>query len=156
MTTLDRQLFWDTLCSLGGEDITADQNKLKSTISYPQYIYRYRPVNLKTIDALQQNKLYFSNANYYDDPFDTLIHINFNTVNAAAKQFFDDQNLEEKLQQLSQYFGIDQQAAENAKDILKTHTVSELINGIDNYLKKHSIITERFVMDHLFLRKRNE
>ena len=37
----------------------------------PTYLYRYRSVSMNTLEALRTNRLYFSTANYYDDPFDT-------------------------------------------------------------------------------------
>ena len=77
MDNVERQKFWDTLCSLTGEDIEADARTVKDTIIYPRFLYRFRSVSVSSIEALQTNKLYFSKANYYDDPFDTLIKINY-------------------------------------------------------------------------------
>lgn len=54
-----------------------------ATIKYPPLLYRYRPINQKSIDALQNNKLFFSSANHYDDPFDTYLRINWNKVKGA-------------------------------------------------------------------------
>ena len=71
----DRQIFWETLCSLEGKDILKDSKILEKAIKIPKYLYRYRPVNLKSIEALRYNKMYFSTSNYYDDPFDTFIHV---------------------------------------------------------------------------------
>ena len=34
----------------------------------------------KSLDALRTNKLYFSSANYYDDPFDTFLHIDIEAI----------------------------------------------------------------------------
>lgn len=47
---------------------------------FPKYLYRYRPASLKAIEALRTNRLYFSTANYYDDPFDTFINIDLGWV----------------------------------------------------------------------------
>ncbi len=71
----DRQIFWETLCTLKGKDILKDREILEKVIKRPKYLYRYRPVNLKSIEALRYNKMYFSTSNYYDDPFDTFIHV---------------------------------------------------------------------------------
>lgn len=75
MNDLERENFWNTLCSLDGKNIEDDINKLNATIIYPQKLYRYRPVTTSTLEALNSNKLYFSTANYYDDPFDTFINV---------------------------------------------------------------------------------
>lgn len=75
MNDSDRQIFWKTLCSLEGQDMQKDCEVLSKTIKVPKYLYRYRPVSLKSIEALRYNRMYFSTANYYDDPFDTFIHV---------------------------------------------------------------------------------
>ena len=75
-----RKRFWDTLCSLSGIDKRQDVEKLISTIHYPKYLYRYRPVSNNSLEALRTNKLHFSSANYYDDPFDTFLHIDIEAI----------------------------------------------------------------------------
>lgn len=77
MNNEERTLFWNTLTSLDGVNIETDDKRLISTIRYPNFIYRYRAVTVKNIDALQNNRLYFSRSNYYDDPFDTYLHIDY-------------------------------------------------------------------------------
>ena len=76
----DREHFWQTLCSLPGNDIVAEREQLFKAIKYPKLLFRYRPVSTKSLDALRTNKLYFSSANYYDDPFDTFLHIDIETI----------------------------------------------------------------------------
>lgn len=76
----NREQFWQTLCSLSGKDIAAEREQLFKAIRYPKWIYRYRPVNTKSLEALRTNKLYFSSANYYDDPFDTFLHIDIEAI----------------------------------------------------------------------------
>ncbi len=75
MNEEQRKNFWETLISLDGQDVEADRRRLYEKIIVPPYLYRYRPVNLRTLDALRTNKLCFSTANYYDDPFDTFINV---------------------------------------------------------------------------------
>lgn len=75
-----RQIFWDTLCSLNGKDISSEMKKLSETIYYPKFIYRYRPVTERTLDALKNNNVYFSSAEFYDDPFDTYLRIDWNKI----------------------------------------------------------------------------
>lgn len=86
--------FWKTLCSLDGKDLQADQNKLKEKIVFPRFIYRYREVTSNNLDALRSNRLFFSSANYYDDPFDTFLYIdkkrlqkNLTIISKALKPF---------------------------------------------------------------------
>lgn len=80
MNDKERKVFWNTLCSLKGTDLKEDTDLLNKAIIYPKYIYRFRTVNEKTLNALRENKLHFSTSNYYDDPFDTFININFKEI----------------------------------------------------------------------------
>lgn len=57
------------------ENKNAEHLDLTKVIKYPQNIYRYRTINSNSLSALIENKLYFSNSNYYDDPFDTNIYV---------------------------------------------------------------------------------
>lgn len=84
MNSQEREIFWKTLCSLTRDDIKADIEKLKETIKRPRFLYRYRPVSIKNLEALRTNKLFFSSANYYDDPFDTFLHID---IEALKREF---------------------------------------------------------------------
>ena len=76
----EREQFWQTLCSLPGNDIVAEREQLFKSIKYPKLLFRYRPVSTKSLEALRTNKLYFSSANYYDDPFDTFLHIDIEAI----------------------------------------------------------------------------
>lgn len=80
MNAQGRELFWKTLCALPGLDPKQDAKKLVEVIAYPKYLYRYRTVTMNSLEALRTNKLYFSTANYYDDLFDTFLHINIDTM----------------------------------------------------------------------------
>ena len=120
-----RQIFWDTLCSLSGKDISTEMKKLSETIKYPKFLYRYRAVSNNTIVALQENKVYFSSADSYDDPFDTYLRIDWNKIKSmiaslniksedAYERFIlplknhniltglDDQELKKKFEKLSE------------------------------------------------------
>ncbi len=80
MGFLERETFWKTLCSLPGKDKKTESIQLIKSIKYPKFLFRYRQVNTKSLEALRTNKLYFSSANYYDDPFDTFLHINIEAI----------------------------------------------------------------------------
>ena len=120
-----RQKFWDTLCSFEGKEPASDMKKLSETIKYPKFLYRYRAVSNNTIVALQENKVYFSSADSYDDPFDTYLRIDWNKIKSmiaslniksedAYERFIiplknhniltglDDQELKKKFEKLSE------------------------------------------------------
>lgn len=80
MNNSERERFWNTLCSLDGIDAIEDSKKLQETIIYPKKIYRYRPVSVRSLEALKNNKLYFSTSDYYDDPFDTFINVRIKDI----------------------------------------------------------------------------
>ena len=80
MNHSEREQFWQTLCSLPGNDIVAEREQLFKSIKYPKLLFRYRPVSTKSLEALRTNRLYFSSANYYDDPFDTFLHIDIEAI----------------------------------------------------------------------------
>lgn len=84
----EREEFWRTLCSLPGSDPQAESEKLGQTIKYPRFLYRYRSVSSKSLEALRTNKLYFSAANYYDDPFDTFLHIDIDEIRSVFSNVF--------------------------------------------------------------------
>lgn len=88
MTDKDREEFWNTLRSLPGIDIKAEGEKLGQTVKFPKLLFRYRPVNSNSLEALRTNKLYFSTANYYDDPFDTFLNIDIDAIRNVLSATF--------------------------------------------------------------------
>lgn len=80
MNAQEREVFWKTLCTLPGVDPKRDAEKLMNTVKYPKFLFRYRSVTLRNLESLRTNKLYFSSANYYDDPFDTFLHIDIESI----------------------------------------------------------------------------
>lgn len=80
MNAQEREAFWKTLCALPGLDLAQDAEQLMAAIKFPKLLFRYRPVNLNSLEALRTNRLYFSLANYYDDPFDTFLHIDIDAI----------------------------------------------------------------------------
>lgn len=96
MNNEQRIEFWNVLCSLKGENPEADQKQLQEKIVLPRYLFRYRSVNSNNLDALRTNRLYFSSANYYDDPFDTFLHIDFQKIkNEFESNFQSDAAIEQ-------------------------------------------------------------
>lgn len=92
-----RKIFWNTLCSSDGIDRNRDYNKLISTLSYPDKLCKFRSVNEYSISALQENTLYFSSADKYDDPFDCYLHIDWNKIQNILHSI-KDTSIEELLQ----------------------------------------------------------
>ena len=79
MDSTERKAFWDKLCSLQNND--PEQIKgLLATIKLPPYLCRFRTVSENSLIQLQENKLYYSSADHYDDPFDTFIHVDFSRI----------------------------------------------------------------------------
>lgn len=95
MNTKEREQFWKTLCSIGGSDENAELKRLTDAVKMPRYIYRYRPLSVGSLEALASNKLYFSTANYYDDPFDTFIRINLDGIQSILTRAKNDVNDEQ-------------------------------------------------------------
>lgn len=83
MNAQEREAFWKTLCTLSGADPKQDAEKLMNTVKFPKFLFRYRSVTLSSLEALRTNRLYFSSANYYDDPFDTFLHIDIEHIRKA-------------------------------------------------------------------------
>lgn len=83
MDNIERKAFWDKLVSLKGDNYIEESKELQNTIKYPKYLYRYRPLTIKSLEALQTNRMFFSTANYYDDPFDTFINIDISGLKST-------------------------------------------------------------------------
>lgn len=93
MTNDERKKFWETLCSLPGEDAEKELSQINDTIILPPAIYRYRKsADEKTINALETNRMFFSTADHYDDPFDTYINIDFEYIKAQIVEGTADQD----------------------------------------------------------------
>lgn len=97
MNNEERKTFWDMLCSFDGSNPKEEAEKLTATIKYPKYLYRYRPVNTNNLEALRTNRLYFSTADYYDDPFDTYLHIDIDRVEKELQESFTDPKVLEQM-----------------------------------------------------------
>ncbi len=74
MDNNERKKFWDVLKNLHNND-EASISMLTEASKRPETLCRFRPVNEHSLQQLQENKLFFSSANHYDDPFDTYFYI---------------------------------------------------------------------------------
>lgn len=134
MNDNDRQVFWEALCSLEGKDVNRDSEFLRKTIKYPKYLYRYRPVSIKSIEALRHNKLYFSTANYYDDPFDTFIHVNLKGMQNFFAEIKNDINTVKKAEPLIRDFLSMMQIS------LSDTEVAGMLSAIENTMTNDSFV----------------
>lgn len=98
MNNKERKVFWDTLCSLQGIDLVKEGQTLRQTIKMPKHLYRFRPVTINSLESLHTNTMYFSTADYYDDPFDSYSYIDWDYV---SKQLQDAYNDTTKLQTMA-------------------------------------------------------
>ena len=81
-TDEERKLFWDTLNGLH-ENSQECWDKLRAVYKPPEMLCRFRSVNKNTLQQLQENKLFFSSADRYDDPFDTYFYIDYAKVRSG-------------------------------------------------------------------------
>ena len=98
MNNKERKVFWDTLCSLQGIDLVQEGQTLRQTIKMPNHLYRFRPVTINSLESLRTNTMYFSTADFYDDPFDSYSYIDWDYV---SKQLQDAYNDTTKLQTMA-------------------------------------------------------
>ena len=91
MTSNERNDFWKELCKM--RDNNPEHIKdLRDTIKWPDYLCRFRSVNENSLTQLQENKLYYSSADYYDDPFDTFIHVDYTQIKNMHMMLSNDIN----------------------------------------------------------------
>lgn len=152
MDDRERKVFWEVLCSLEGIDSKKDMDLLTKVIKFPKYIYRFRTVDERTLNALRKNKLYFSTSNYYDDPFDTFINIDIrkiqNVLDNANQIQYVDQIVSCMEYMSSEWLGmkIDEDQRRNWTEILKENLenpnfkteVKEYWKNIRNEIKKET------------------
>lgn len=81
MDTIGRKTFWDELCRIR-DNTPENLQALLATIKAPEKVCRFRSVSENSLLQLQENKLYYSSADYYDDPFDTFIHFDYARIRA--------------------------------------------------------------------------
>ena len=80
MNQMEREKFWSALLTM--HDTTLEHlNQLQQIIIIPPTLCRFRTVSESSLTQLQENKLYFSTADYYDDPFDTYFYLDRKRMN---------------------------------------------------------------------------
>lgn len=135
MNAQEREFFWKTLCSLSGNDIAAEREQLFRSITYPKLLFRYRPVSTKSLEALRTNKLYFSSANYYDDPFDTFLHINIEKIKAEYLNAFQTPQNTAAVVEGAKAWLSDVLTAEQLSQLTVANVTNALSNGLfENFM----------------------
>lgn len=163
MENIEREKFWKVLCSLKGVNIEEDINQITSVIKYPKYICRYRPINTRNIEALQSNSLYFSSAIHYDDPFDTLIKVDWKEIECILNGNRSDLTEKvDKIEELLKSNGIDISIRKDVElfskmddKILLGNIVSKIRNDIRPKLQSNSYsicFSEDFNNENLWLK----
>ncbi len=106
MTTEEQEKYWQTLCGLSGkiENLNDERKTLLKTIKYPLSLFRFRSVNENSLQALQKNQVFFSSANYYDDPFDTYLRVDIQSIKNVFEMLKQGNNLSNAMSELSKAF----------------------------------------------------
>lgn len=133
----ERRQFWDVLCSLQGTDVQSESEELSKIITLPRYLYRYRAVSVSSIDALQRNHMFFSNAHYYDDPFDTLIHIDFDRIRDEGRKYLSSDQIRQQIHNLSEASIVDPRITDSLLAILDNTDHEKIIDTATDYLKQN-------------------
>ena len=135
MNSTERRGFWDALCSI--RDNTPEHiQELTATIKLPEYLCRFRAVNENSLNQLQENKLYYSSADYYDDPFDTFIHVDHARIKELLTMLrehldFEDPKLLNRIKAYEPVIGI---SAEQFLNELKEHPFD--LSGFPDRIKQ--------------------
>ena len=74
-----RKAFWNALLN-AKLDNPQSMEALRQAATPPRLLCRFRPVSENSLLQLQENKLYYSSADYYDDPFDTYFYIDLTNL----------------------------------------------------------------------------
>ena len=72
----------------------------------PAKLCRYRSVSPNNLEALRTNKLHFSTSDYYDDPFDTFLHIDTAVIRREIKSAMTTPSSFEMLVFLKEKYGL--------------------------------------------------
>lgn len=132
MTTEEQEKYWQTLCGLSGEikNLNDERRVLLKTIKYPSSLFRFLSVNEDSLQALQENQVYFSSADHYDDPFDTYLRVDIQSIKNEFEMLKKGNNLSNAMAELSKAF----QQLSVGKDIFKDIQID--YNSIKYYVKQ--------------------
>lgn len=84
-----RERFWNVLKNIH-DNSNESVNMLMNASPWPKTLCRFRPVSGNSLMQLNDNKLFFSSADYYDDPFDTYFYIDVNQMTPTYEKMRND------------------------------------------------------------------
>lgn len=130
-----REKFWNVLKELHDSSETS-VNMLMDASPWPKTLCRFRSTSEHSLQQLQENKLFFSSADHYDDPFDTYFYIDVDQMvpvyEELRKEFFEgNTGFSDKLRQIAILSG-------PKPDIF----VNMLANGTPNFTELKGQLTE--------------
>jgi hypothetical protein len=143
MNNAERKEFWDSLCSIRDNQPEHIQSLL-ARVKMPRYLCRFRTVSEDSLNQLQENKLYYSSADHYDDPFDTFIHVDLARIREWYSLLSEDVNSDnpvimDTLKKMETVIGIeaDQFLANLKNNSLDLSSFPERIKQIRNIIQKN-------------------
>ncbi len=137
MDANEREAFWKKLCSLDGLEPQKDANELQSVIHYPRFLFRYRAVTLSSVDALQTNHLFFSKANYYDDPFDTLLKIDYQALHKYLGNILSSEQMLDAFEQFCSSLNVPTEEYEQSKKVLENAQFDTVKRIVDTFFESN-------------------
>lgn len=104
-----REKFWNVLNELHDRS-ESSVNMLTEASKWPATLCRFRPVSEHSLQQLKENKLFFSSADYYDDPFDTYFYIDVDQMVPVYEEMRKDllegnKEFSEQLHQIAVFAG---------------------------------------------------
>ena len=97
----------------------------------PKKLYRMRAYNDRTIKALKEDKLYFSRADWFNDPYDCLLYFDQKEIRKRLEKMFSDESLRAGLEQSGMQFPLPGVARSKEEYIRKFGLIrSEIIDNM--------------------------
>lgn len=139
MATLkQRKEFWETLKNFDGKNSAEEVKTLSEMVNKmsPTKLCRYRSVSPNNLEALRANKLEFSTSDYYDDPFDTFLHIDTSVIRREIKSAMTNPHAFEMLAFLKEKYGLTI-PNELLAEITSDTNLEFAFNNAKNYIQKN-------------------
>lgn len=149
----ERKRFWNALFSVGNDPTEKSSKIIAEAIPKINEICRFRTVNDSSLKQLQDNKLFFSSANYYDDPFDTFIHFDREKINAAVatlSQLIHSSSAQQLVSTLVAAFGIDPNDENLAKELTSMQTDTQFAQQLTIHLQEGFLQVRKLIQQTLF------
>lgn len=129
------------LAWISSDDNNALYEHLRSLINYteghtPTKLYRFRSCSTNSFQALHEDLLYLTRADYFNDPYDCLLYFNADKLRNSILNFISDENLLKYLQSANIQFPIGDKF--NTMDELLTFLLSKRDSFLD-------AVSEKFV-----------